>query len=81
MSKSTKTIEEKIFSAFNSSLGQQCNSLFSTTDKRIFIRLQEAMDHAEGKLDPNTKPLEDKTILEWFDDMTNVVTNPYSKNL
>jgi hypothetical protein len=58
--------QEKINKFFESSLGQQCNELYSTSDDRVFIRYGEAMRHSEGKLDPDTKPLDDKTIIEWY---------------
>lgn len=45
-----KTIEQLIAEAFSSELGQQCNSLFSTSDNRIFIRFQEALAHSKGEL-------------------------------
>ena len=58
--------QEKINTYFNSPLGEQCNSLFSTSDDRVFIRKSEAALHAIGELDSNTKSLEDETIIEWF---------------
>lgn len=58
--------QEKINKYFESDLGQQCNSLFSTSDNRVFIRHEEGLLHTKGKLDENTKPLMDKTIIEWF---------------
>lgn len=58
--------QQEINTYFASSLGQQCNVLFSTSDNRVFINYHEAHLHIEGKLDPNTKPLIDKTIIDWF---------------
>ncbi len=58
--------QEIINKVFESKLGQQCNSLFSTSDDRIFIRYEECKLHIGGKLDENTKPLKDKTIIEWY---------------
>lgn len=58
--------QERINKFFESSLGQQCNELYSTSDDRVFIRHSEAQRHTEGKLDPDTKPLIDKTIIDWY---------------
>ena len=57
---------EKIDKYFESELGQQCNELFSTSDDRVFIRYEEAVMHANGELDPDTKPLEDKFVMDWY---------------
>ena len=62
-----KPIEQLIGEAFSSELGQQCNSLFSTSDNRIFIRLQEAIAHSKGELGEGI-PLEDTTIYEWYEE-------------
>lgn len=53
----------------NSSLGQQLDAIYSTSDGRFFVRYEEAYRHVSGSLDKNTKPLEDKTIVTHF--------NPY----
>jgi len=58
--------QETINNCFESALGQQCNSLFSTSDDRVFINHFDALRHTKGQLDPKTKPLKDKTITEWF---------------
>ena len=55
--------QQEINTYFASSLGQQCNILFSTSDNRVLIRYHEAALHAIGELDPNAKPLEDETII------------------
>ena len=55
-----KPIEQLIGEAFASELGQQCPSLFSTSDNRIFIRYSEALSH--------TASLENKAIYEWFEE-------------
>ena len=45
----------------------ELDSLFSTSDGRCFIRYnEEAVLHADGRLDENTVPLKDKTIIQWF---------------
>jgi len=61
-----KMTQEKINKYFQSDLGKQCNILLSTSDDRVFIRDEEARLHTEGKLDPHTLPLSDKTIIRWF---------------
>jgi hypothetical protein len=58
-------LQEKVKKAFKSSLGQQCDLLWTTSDGRIFIRHEEAYAHAKGQLDPDTEPLEDKAVLGW----------------
>lgn len=50
--------QERIDTYFNSSLGQQCEELFSTSDDRVFIRIEEARSH--------TGELTDKTIITWY---------------
>lgn len=61
--------QEEINKYFKTSLGEQCDELYSTSDDRVFIRFTEADLHRQGKLDENTKPLEDQTIQIWY--------NPY----
>ena len=58
--------QENINKCFITSLGEQCDSLFSTSDDKVFIRESEAIAHTKGQLDINTKPLSDSTIIEWF---------------
>jgi hypothetical protein len=60
--------QEHINKIFLGDLGQQLNSIFTTSDDRCFIRYEEAKAHTEGKLDPDTLPLDDKTIIEWWDE-------------
>ncbi len=50
---------------FRSELGSQCEELFSTSDDRVFIRVEEAVKYVRGEL--GTKPLEDQTILMWYE--------------
>lgn len=52
--------QEQINKAFRSSLGSQCNSLFTTSDDTIFVRLEEAIYHI------TFKGLVDPTIMQWF---------------
>jgi len=59
--------QEKINEYFQSDLGQQCNFLFSTSDDRVFIRHMEAKSHTLGELDPDTKPLDNKEIIQWVE--------------
>jgi hypothetical protein len=58
--------QEKANQIFSTSLGQQLDVIYVTSDDRAFIRYSEAVLHFEGKLDPNTEPLADKTVTEWF---------------
>lgn len=60
--------QEQINKIFQGSLGQQCSELFTTSDDRVFIRHEEAELHTQGKLDPDTKPLDDQTIKVWYED-------------
>ena len=55
-----------INSYFNTQLGQQLSELYTTSDDRIFIRHEEAEQHALGQLYPDTEPLDNKTITEWY---------------
>lgn len=61
--------QEKINEMFNTSLGIQISPgpLYSCSDDKVLIRYEEALKHVNGELDPDTKPLEDKTVLEWYD--------------
>lgn len=52
--------QEKINKYFQGQLGQQCNSLFSTADDRVFIRYEEAKDHSEK--------LFNEEIIEWWEE-------------
>jgi hypothetical protein len=58
------SITDKVKKAFESELGQQCDTLWSTSDGRIFIRFEEAVCNTQGELDKNV-PLDDKAILRW----------------
>lgn len=58
--------QEKANLIFQSELGQQLSVLYVTSDGRAFIRHEEAVKHADGKLDPQTNPLDDKNITEWY---------------
>lgn len=58
--------QEKANKIFDTDLGQQLDIIYSTSDGRAFIRMSEALANTEGTLDEGSKPLEDKTILEWF---------------
>jgi uncharacterized protein YbaR (Trm112 family) len=64
--KEEQVIKTKIANCFKSGLGQQCEELYSTSDNRVFIRFEEADKHTLGALNPNTQPLMDQTIREWF---------------
>jgi hypothetical protein len=58
----TQELANKIF---NTSLGQQLDIIYVTSDDRAFIRRSEALQHITGELD-GTKPLKNKTVVEWF---------------
>jgi len=56
--------QEKINKYFESELGQQCNSLFSTSDDNVFIRYQEALNHSiENNLNKDE-------ITEWYEEFS-----------
>jgi len=50
--------QDEINKVFQSDLGQQCTSLFVTSDNQPFIRYAEAINHSQY--------LNDTTINEWF---------------
>lgn len=52
--------QEKINEFFDTDLGQQCLSLFSTSDDAVFICYSEAIAHIL------VKGLSDKKPVEWF---------------
>ena len=54
--------QETINKYFQGELGQQCNSLFSTSDDRVFIRYHEAVSHSQEN------NLDIKLIQEWFEE-------------
>lgn len=54
--------QERMKKYFESELGQQCTSLFSTPDDMVFIRYNEALNHCN---DNNLSPFD---ILEWFEE-------------
>jgi len=60
---------------FQSELGQQCNSLFSTPDDRVFIRYSEASQHCtDNSLDSNS-------LLEWFEEWSGTDSNPIVRSI
>ena len=71
-------IKKEIKKCFATLLGEQCNELFYCSDGKISIRLEDAIKHVDGQLDPDSFPLEDKKILEWFDDENYVIWNKKS---
>ena len=52
--------QEIINKYFNSEIGEQCTELFSTSDDRVFIRIEDAEFHV---LDME---LEDAAIQDWY---------------
>jgi len=59
----------------------ELNSIYSTSDDRLFIRYEEAILHTEGKLDENTLPLNDKAITEWFEEYSGQDSTPNIRTL
>jgi len=72
--------QETINRYFKGDLGRQLSVIYSTSDDRVFIRYEEALRHTEGKLDPNTQPLEDKKIIEWFEEFSGSDPEPEIRN-
>lgn len=72
MNNSTLPIEEIVQECFNSHLGQQLDELFTTSDKRVFIRYKEAKDYSNH--------LEDKSILHWFEEWNGQDPIPILRN-
>lgn len=66
---------ETISKFFQSTLGQQCNSLFTTDDDEIFIRYEEAFKHSQ---DNN---LDTKLIMEWFEEWSGSDITPQVRNI
>lgn len=58
--------QEKANEIFNSDLGMQLSSFFSTSDGRCFIREGEAVAHTNTLLNANPQEQVDTTIKEWF---------------
>lgn len=58
--------QERANKIFNTSLGQQLDVIYVTSDDKCLLRHEEALRHVNGELDPGSKPLEDKTITEWY---------------
>lgn len=58
--------QEIIDRYFNTSLGEQCDVLYSTSDDRVFIRHEEAIKYTNGKLEEPFVLLEDKNIISWY---------------
>lgn len=52
--------QEIINKYFQSDLGKQCNSLFTTADDKVFISYKHAKDHAEK--------LFNEEVIEWFEE-------------
>lgn len=58
--------QEQANKIFDTDLGQQLDVIYVTSDDRVFIREEEAVKHVRGQLDENSKPLENKTITEFY---------------
>jgi hypothetical protein len=46
--------QEKANEIFKTDLGRQLDVIYVTSDDRPFVRIEEAIKHANGELDPNT---------------------------
>jgi hypothetical protein len=67
--------QETINKYFQGELGQQCNSLFTTSDDRVFIRYHEAVSHS------NENNLDVKLIEEWFEEYSGSDPVPIVRSL
>ena len=67
--------QETINKYFQGELGQQCNSLFSTSDDRVFIRYHEAVSHSQEN------NLDIKLIQEWFEEYSGSDPVPIVRSL
>lgn len=67
--------QELINRYFQSPLGQQCNSLFSTPDDRVFIRYEEAKQHC---IDNSLNRMK---ILEWFEEWSGTNADPIVRSI
>jgi hypothetical protein len=61
---SYQLLQQRVAAAFQSELGQQLDELYTTSDGRIFVHLEQASLHAMGKLG-NTARLDDLSVAEW----------------
>ena len=61
--------QEKANRIFDSDLGQQLLSFYSTSDDRVFIRYEEAVQHTNDMRNAvGDQQYVDTTITEWFPD-------------
>ena len=58
-------IKDIVRTTFNSEFYKQVNQLYSTYDGRVFTSIMEADLHRDGKLKPDSKPLDNPTIRFW----------------
>jgi hypothetical protein len=56
---------QQIKEYFESELGSQLDTLYSTSDNRIFVKLSEAISHSKGHLDGDKYRLPDPEIRVW----------------
>ena len=57
--------QELINKLFDTDIGLQVLEMYSTSDDRVFIRRDEAIAHAKGELEANSKPLDNQIIHIW----------------
>jgi hypothetical protein len=58
--------QEQVDKIFATSIGQQLNVIYVTSDDKAFIRHQEAVLHTNEMLNANPTEFVDTTITEWY---------------
>lgn len=58
--------QEEINKVFETSLGEQVDVLYTTSDDRVFIRKSEAMAHTNFMLNANPQSYVDTGIVDWY---------------
>jgi len=72
---------DKIAIAFNSELGQQVDSIYSTSDERLFIRLSEAKLHTNDLINSvGDMEFVDTSILMWVEEWSGRDSTPQYRN-
>ena len=56
--------QELINKYFNSNIGRQVNCLYTTSNNKVFLRLEEANRWANGE--DGSEPLKDTNIMVWY---------------
>ena len=58
--------QEKANEIFKSYLGQQIDVIYSTSDDKCFIRVEEAILHTNEMINANPTSFVDTSISEWY---------------